>query len=164
MWIIRKLAKQCRRTKTPEALLQWQQQWEQALADAEVLEYCLGEHQWICQQQHQERMQQNRKVKLQRKQQRDVELELVQRERVQPQLREAMAECLEQIPEVAVEHDGLMASVSSPVSILCLVFGYLLLVSEPTCTWSKLLAHLHYLWRVAAVNCKWQAVALLLLY
>ncbi|KAJ2730181.1 hypothetical protein IW152_005359 [Coemansia sp. BCRC 34962] len=123
MWIIRKLAKQCGRARTPEALLQWQQQWEQALADVEVLEYCLGEHQWICQQQHQERVQQNCKAKLKRKQQQDVELELVQRKQVQLQLREAM-----------VEHDALMASVLSPVSVLQLVFGYLSLVPGPTCT------------------------------
>ncbi|KAJ2490183.1 hypothetical protein IWW37_003369 [Coemansia sp. RSA 2050] len=80
---LRKLAKQRRRVKTSEALLQWQQQWDQALADVEVPEYRLGEHQWICQQQYQDRMQQNREAKLKRKQQRDMELELARRERVQ---------------------------------------------------------------------------------
>ncbi|KAJ2876427.1 hypothetical protein GGH93_000744 [Coemansia aciculifera] len=53
---------------------------------------------------------------------------------------------------------------SNPNIALQLVFDYLSPIPGPDCSSTELLAHLHCLQRVAAVNREWRAVALLLFY
>ncbi|KAJ2020388.1 hypothetical protein GGI14_000870 [Coemansia sp. S680] len=144
---------------TPEEIQQWQQQWEDMIADKEAL--------LTRQQKHQEHLQNCEAKRMRRQQEHEMvearwRQEEERRELLKLQRRPTMMERRRVMQELALSRSKSPAP--SPNSILQLVFDYLSPVPGPACTPTELTAHLLRLQKVAAVNREWRAVALPLFY
>ncbi|KAJ2259704.1 hypothetical protein GGI01_003475 [Coemansia sp. RSA 376] len=144
---------------TPEEIQQWQQQWDEMIADKEALP--------TRQQKHQEHLQNCEAKRMRRQQEHEKEearwrQEKERRELLKLQRRPTTMERRRVMQELALSRNKPLAP--SPNSILQLVFDHLSPVPGPACTPTKLTAHLLILQRVAAINREWRAVALPLFY
>ncbi|KAJ2244107.1 hypothetical protein GGI13_006358, partial [Coemansia sp. RSA 455] len=144
---------------TPEEIQQWQQQWEDMIADKEAL--------LTRQQKHQEHLQNCEAKRIRQQQEHEMvearwRQEEERRELLKLQRRPTMMERRRVMQELALSRSKSPAP--SPNSILQLVFDYLSPVPGPACTPTELTAHLLRLQKVAAVNREWRAVALPLFY
>ncbi|KAJ2020395.1 hypothetical protein GGI14_000877 [Coemansia sp. S680] len=144
---------------TPDEIQQWQQLWDEMIADKEAL--------LTRQQKHQEHLQNCEAKRMRRQQEHEMvearwRQEEERRELLKLQRRPTMMERRRVMQELALSRSKSPAP--SPNSILQLVFDYLSPVPGPACTPTELTAHLLRLQKVAAVNREWRAVALPLFY
>ncbi|KAJ2814213.1 hypothetical protein H4S07_000011 [Coemansia furcata] len=153
-----RLSEQRRNLESPEAIQQWQRQWDQMIAKKQELQQRYQEHEL----QRETRLRRNQEAKEQEMAQ--VQQEKERKVRVYLQRRQALVKRRNQIPELALLRTNIPVPASSSNSVLQLVFEYLSPVLGSRCTSKELLFHLRRIQRVAAVNREWRAVVLPLFY